>query len=145
MKKPISNLAISQSIEQFDNMLCIINSLSQPQFSLPLDALSNSSIGMHIRHIVEFYACFLHGNQLGYVDYDARKRDPNIESFKVHALSAIQRLKEEIMALDCIDIELKTTQGVISSNTERELFYNAEHCIHHYFNSAAKNKSLNQL
>jgi hypothetical protein len=62
MNKPISNLAINQNIEQFDNVLCILNRLSQPQFSLPLLAFSNSSIGMYIRHIVELYACFLYGN-----------------------------------------------------------------------------------
>ena len=39
-----------------------------------------SSIGAHIRHVLEHYDCFLVGLQRGAIDYTARARTPEIEA-----------------------------------------------------------------
>src|SRR5947199_4753853 len=56
-----------------------------------------ASIGTHLRHILEFYECFLDGVDSGHIDYDARKRDQSIERSRtaaaVRIYSLIERLK----------------------------------------------------
>jgi len=54
----------------------LLNRLSTPAFG---------EISGHMRHIIEFYECFLDGLPAGRIDYDARKRDQSIERSTVAA------------------------------------------------------------
>src|SRR5947209_4311235 len=46
--------------------------------------------GAHLRHIVEFYRCFLEGLESSHIDYDARRRDESIASSRNAASAAIR-------------------------------------------------------
>src|SRR5689334_3085768 len=48
--------------------------------------------GAHLRHILEFYQCFLQGLGDSHIDYDARRRDPLIERSREHAATAIRAI-----------------------------------------------------
>jgi len=55
--------------------------LSDEVYSSPLDILSGSSIGQHMRHIVEFYTCLLSQQQGQIINYDLRARNQLIEEY----------------------------------------------------------------
>jgi len=45
------------------------------QYKKPLDILSNSSIGQHNRHVIEFFQCLNNQSHMGIVNYDKRDRN----------------------------------------------------------------------
>lgn len=118
-------------LEQFQQVL---SGLSSEQYRTPVQVLEGGTIGKHTRHIVELYLCAFQGYADGEVCYDARQRDPLLESDRDAALSAIDRIKGELERPDR-DILLTGEFGgqpyAIRSNYQRELLYNLEHCIHH--------------
>lgn len=118
--------------------------LSDEVYSRPLNILSGSSIGQHIRHIVEFYTCLLSQQQLQVINYDLRKRNQLIEEYPKSCALAI----DEILArLDELTSELKPKPlrfencnfdtdmeiNQVSTSFSRELAYCLDHCIHHQY------------
>lgn len=100
--------------------------------------LGNSSIGGHMRHILEFYECFLEGSETLHVDYDARRRDSVVETNRV---AALDRARAVAAALRCGG--MREEDGVIwvrgeedavfrMSSLAREMQMLASHTTHHY-------------
>lgn len=102
----------------------------------------NSGIGEHMRHILEHYEMFVDGLASGFVDYDARKRDPSVSS---SCAAASQRLDAIIGVLSTVDpvdtdIEVKLAASKFEdrddpksdSTVKRELQYLQAHTIHHF-------------
>ena len=109
-------------------------------YGMPLDLLFGASIGQHTRHFVEFYQCLLHQitGATQVVNYSDRLREPAIEEDPEFALKTIERLVNEVLALEAnISCKLKCSEQFesgdvyVDSNLERELLYNIEHTIHH--------------
>ena len=101
--------------------------------------LSQSTIGQHLRHTLEFFLCLEKGFDSGVINYDKRDHDKLIETDKFIALSAISRIRDFVSSAT-EDKELKLEVGyerhsedtiTISTNYFRELTYNIEHAIHH--------------
>jgi len=111
--------------------------LSDEQFCTPIPLIGNSTIGQHIRHILEFYIELENGYHSGLIDYNGRKRDHNLETCRESAIHKIQQIsilvKLENKALNVtvdVDSEDEITQQ-LPSNYFRELMYNIEHTVHH--------------
>ena len=119
----------------------VIHLMDNDQFSKPLTIFSGSSIGMHARHIVEFYQCLLiqyNDNQT--INYDKRRRDHRLESCTQHFGLTISHIIKtlEIVNHDNLNrplsIKSEGEDGLsepIVSSLARELQYNLEHTIHH--------------
>ncbi len=124
--------------ETFLQLRLIINQLSQEQFSSKLNVLNGSSIGQHVRHILEFYICLSQGIRSGIVDYDKRVRNHSIESDPEYAAMILEELSSLFCCGEREDMALINTieynSHVISTNSSvsRELIYLIEHSIHHY-------------
>lgn len=120
-----------QILEQFQRVL---ESLDPEQFTAAVQVMEGGTIGKHTRHIVELYLCLFQGYETGKVCYDARERDPRIESDRDFALEKINYIKAQLERPDKV-LELSGEFGAqgfgIPSNYQRELLYNLEHCIHH--------------
>jgi hypothetical protein len=106
------------------------------------DKTGNSSIGMHIRHILEFYIGILDDDQVTIINYDLRKRDLVLEYDVSAILETISRLKTQLNSLSTeqLDrpIDFQASYSAISDQKEshpsslsRELAYGLEHAIHH--------------
>lgn len=117
----------------------IVTRISEEDFSKPSSALSNSTIGQHLRHTLEFFICLESGFEKGVVNYDKRAHDKLIESDKFIALSAIQKIKDFVV-IQKKDQPLQLEVGydrdsenwvTIETNYMRELTYNIEHAVHH--------------
>lgn len=114
-----------------------VSELSDQQFCTPIPLLGNSTIGQHIRHILEFYIELDNGYPIGLIDYNGRKRDHKLQTCRESAIQKIQQIsnliklenKELNVTVD-FDSEDEITQ-LMSSNYFRELMYNIEHTVHH--------------
>jgi uncharacterized damage-inducible protein DinB len=128
-----------------DHAISVLNQLEESLESITTEVYKNkltilgeSSIGMHVRHILEFYLCLLHGYETGTVDYDSRKRNEVIQEVKSVAISTIQKLKRAIKELEDKALFLQAgysdelfKEERLPSTYTRELLYNIEHTIHH--------------
>jgi uncharacterized damage-inducible protein DinB len=133
---------IKSIVNQNKNVLMQIHAsialLSNNEYAERLEILSNSSIGMHIRHIVEFYECLVKGMQSTIINYDARQRNLEVETNKEFSLECL------LAIVDAMDNFEKDTQLQLLANLEneaelfkmptsifRELYYLLEHTTHH--------------
>ncbi len=101
-------------------------------------------VGSHIRHILDFYECFLTGLETSHIDYDARKRDESIETSRVAAGAKIGRLMETLRtstllrgdSLVWVRIEdadeAHLTDAYVTSSIGRELQSLTSRTVHHF-------------
>lgn len=106
-------------------------------YAQPLAVFSGSSMGQHVRHVLEFFQCVAAGSVTGEVDYDARQRDYQLENSPPYARLTLQRLKLALSQLDPqqpLWLRQRYTPDsplMVRTNVNRELVYNIEHAIHH--------------
>lgn len=125
--------------ENLEEIKALISSLEKEQYYYKSQLLSDSSIGQHIRHILEFYLSIFKVLNQGVVNYDDRERDLNLETNPVFAISCIDRLCKDIQKLYPQQEILLTgnffaegeTLKAVKTSIERELAYCLEHSIHH--------------
>jgi hypothetical protein len=117
----------------------LVSQLKDNDFAKPSKALSDSTIGQHLRHTLEFFICLEQGYEQGVVNYDKRGHDKLIETDKFIALATIQKIIDFIL-VQKTDQPLKLEVGYDATNNEaitietnylRELIYNIEHAVHH--------------
>ena len=123
--------SINHSLDVLTNLL---DQLSDKEYSKPCGILSDSSIGEHIRHILEMFQCLENSYDSGILNYDNRERDKRIETKIQFAKQFILDIKSGLKRDNKIIYLEQTFNGLtfrIQSNYYRELLYNLEHCIHH--------------
>ncbi len=136
-----------ENIQLLTQAIDLVQQLSSEQFCYK-DYVAQSSIGKHLRHILDFYAAFFHGlsavqKQLREIDYDQRNRDPQLErdprSFEYQAREFQARLSR----LDSenslpMSVQVNSCEGLsgkhssAGSGIARELQFLLGHTIHHY-------------
>lgn len=115
-------------------LIDLLNKMTDEQYQLPSKELSSSSIGQHIRHIIEMYQCLLEQYDSGKINYDDRKRDVRIETKIDFAIYCLEQIRKQV---DLSEKPLVLVNHLMGSNLEiqshysRELLYNLEHSIHH--------------
>ena len=117
-----------------NELVSLLNQLSNDDFTSPCKALSNSSIGEHTRHIIEMFQCLQNQLETGVINYDNRNRDKRIQTDTFFALQCVETIKKELSAENQNLVLQQVIDGEIlniESNYFRELLYNLEHCIHH--------------
>ncbi|MGE0636539.1 MAG: hypothetical protein AB7G44_08500 [Bacteroidia bacterium] len=124
--------------EIITQVIAVASKLSNEEYARPLALLHGSSIGKHVRHIIEFYDCLLRGYVTGTVDYDTREHNSLLENDNALAVKTLQNINEQLknfsekqlmLSVNFSDEAEKATH--ISSTYERELIYNIEHVVHH--------------
>lgn len=116
-------------------MVGILNEMPDELYTRKSHYLFGSTIGQHIRHILEIYDALLSGYSEGKFSFDNRERNQYLEKNVQEMQNRINKIISEIQKKDkellCVvsnhngEIEhLKTTYF-------RELLYCFEHGIHH--------------
>ena len=132
------NDLVPYNISVLRKMDDILHQLTDAELSEPRPVLFNSSIGGHLRHILEFYEELLVNRSTGSFSYDRRKRDPLISSEVIAARACVARnisllndLSEDADLL--VVSELPDTERTSTQRTTlmRELAYLADHGVHH--------------
>lgn len=117
----------------------LLQVIDEAAYRAKLEALSGSSIGQHVRHIIEFYTCLFEQVADGSINYDLRRRELPLEESPQKANAAIQRMIGFLSKVELTGgVYLRTSFDLeeghsddIPSSFERELAYCLEHAIHH--------------
>jgi len=141
IKKKLSKKKSMKTVAN-ENLLQIkdlLRNIKTKDYTSQSEILSGSTVGQHIRHILEFYLLLVSGSFSGTISYDKRERDKRIEHSPGFAAETIGHLLKGIETLDTRQLVKFegdfTTDGSHDNFTEssigRELAYCIEHSIHH--------------
>lgn len=96
----------------------------------------DSSMGTHVRHVLEFYRLLVDGLQAPPVCYERRRRDPELETNPSRVRAEIEQLMAALDSLDSwplhqpIAVNHCGASGAMSSLL-RELQFLLDHATHH--------------
>lgn len=124
----------NKSINALNEIISLLEQLpAEENYTAPCHELSQATIGQHTRHVIELYQCLLAGYEVGVVNYDARERNKLYENDTNEAIAVIKEIQNSLIRPDkALDVVCGAGEPVIiSSNYNREVLYNLEHCIHH--------------
>src|SRR5208283_2276226 len=140
MMTPSLSVAVKDVLQQGCSFL---DGLSDEVYARPLNGTLSSSLGAHYRHVLDHFFCLQEGIGTGRVNYDERRRNPQLEVSVAQARFATEVLIEEFhgLAADVLQRECAVTYSVgyseggvdmVRSNLAREVMFCVEHAIHHY-------------
>src|SRR5947209_5403015 len=95
---------VDSSVKLLTQGLALLDRMNDWGYISSPDALPGQRISSHFRHVIEFYECLLHGLRLGRIDYDARRRDTQLE---VDRRAAAVRIRTLIARLSGAEAPLK--------------------------------------
>lgn len=116
-------------------------------YARPLEAVDPgkpaSSLGSHYRHVLDHFLCLAEGLRTGRVNYDQRRRNPQLENSVACARLITEGLIDEFggISIEILQRECAVTYSVgygsteagsVRSNLAREVMFCVGHAIHHY-------------
>lgn len=124
--------------------LRLLDRLGDSSYSAVAPGFAPHRAGAHLRHVLEFYQCFLDGLDASHIDYDSRRRDESIERSRhtasvaiksiIHAFETRSDVREERIVW--VRMEDAATSGVadtfMESSLSRELQVLSSHTVHHF-------------
>ena len=121
----------------------LLESIDDGLYVATVPPIFGSSVGSHIRHIIDHFDCLLEGLASGRVDYDARSRDQRIETVRTEAIDAMRTLVRKLESIDeqrgsdALQVRMDgggegDTDTWSRSSLMRELQFLTSHTIHHY-------------
>jgi hypothetical protein len=125
------------TVSTLQQLIDLLLQLDPGIYAQPLPVLSGSSLSGHVRHITEFYLCLFKGLAGREVDYDARQRNPLLETDNLFAIQLLESIIKEVQTLQADrPLQLRASYDadatlLVPTTLYRELIYNLEHCIHH--------------
>lgn len=134
------NTAVKNVLQQG----CIfLDRVSDETYARPLKACAASSLGAHYRHVLDHFLCLAEGIRTGQVNYDDRRRNPQLENSVACARLATEGLIDELGSLsgEALQRACIVTYSVgygeaepqaVRSNLAREVMFCVGHAIHHY-------------
>ena len=140
---------IESNVQALDVTVDLMKSLPADRFVQIQRPYFESSLGKHVRHLLDHYICFQRDLPSGLIDYDQRQRDCQLETDKDYALLRIKQLRhfllsiipsgqvdQPLQVLLCSDVE--TPSGETTESTlGRELQFLQGHSVHHFALMAA--------
>lgn len=122
----------------------LLNEVGDWAYSVAAPQAHGNRAGAHLRHVLEFYEAFILGLDSGHIDYDARRRDPQIERSRIAALLRIRALSQQLndwknnlgdwivfVRLEDADPDLNQDCW-LGSSIGRELQALSSHTVHHF-------------
>jgi len=133
---------IKGNLEGLKQAIEVVERLTDTAYTHVHKPYMQSSIGQHMRHIIDNYFALIQGLEKGHIDYNWRRRGAHVEQSRVTALAELNELDTWLINLNENDIEQKLTlvsevclaetqSDFARSNLHRELIFVASHCIHH--------------
>lgn len=121
----------------------LLEAVSPESYTEKLPVAFNASIGEHYRHCLDHFTSFHRALDHSVVDYDARDRDPRLETDAAFARQLTRQLRASLETLSpemltraiAVRTEVSYDSGeppVTQSSLGRELAYVIAHAIHHY-------------
>jgi transcriptional regulator of heat shock response len=120
--------------QQIRDFLC---QLTEEQYNQRLPVLYGSSIGQHLRHVIECFEELEKGYEAGTVNYDNRQRNLLLETDKDLAAESMDQIlssidkKDKLLQLAAIYSMDENHRTIVGTNYYREWMHNIEHTVHH--------------
>ena len=127
---------------------CIfLDQVGDETYARPLEGTADgkpgASLGAHYRHVLDHFLCLAEGIRTGQVNYDQRRRNPQVENSVTCArlvtdglIDELGELSPEILPGECAVIYSvgygETDAGAVKSNFAREVMFCVGHAIHHF-------------
>ena len=135
---------IATNIRWLRQALRLLERIDERVYSTTAPGFPPHRAGAHLRHVLEFYQCFMDGLESSHIDYDGRRRDEAIERCRqtaartirsiIHALETCAELRQERIVW--VRMEDAADSGVrdifMESSLSRELQVLSSHTVHHY-------------
>ncbi|MEW5976002.1 MAG: DinB family protein [Acidobacteriota bacterium] len=135
---------IQQNLEILAQGLQVLNRLSDTEYPEIRHPFSQYGIGSHLRHCLDFYLAFLNGVEIGWIDYDERRQNREIETGRQAAIACLQWVMHKLESLSGLQdqallmVRLEDTAGEHEprawsrSSVLRELQSLISHTVHHF-------------
>lgn len=128
---------IQANATSVDFLINALSDMSSQDYQFIAKPAFQSSIGAHYRHIIEHYQCFFFqfdGKEV--INYDARKRNIQIETDINYALQQFRLIRDRLATFDCDDkrevlVADEHCDYQMRSSLSRELMFLIGHSEHH--------------
>jgi hypothetical protein len=133
-------------VEILDQGIDLLTGIDSMHYATKAPSAFNASIGSHFRHCLDHFETLLAGldaENAGLVDYDARRRDPLVESDCTVALARAEQIRiacdrlspavfEREVRVRCMVSCSDAASPTVGSTFGREAMYAVVHAIHHF-------------
>jgi len=131
---------VATNVAWLRQALSLVQRLDDATFRSSPQGLAPHRVGSHLRHVLEFYQCFLDGLATARIDYDARKRDESVERRRQSAMTSIRSIVsklEEVSSFEgdwelAVRMENADEDVYLITSVGRELQALSSHTIHHF-------------
>ncbi|PWW33825.1 DinB family protein [Chromohalobacter israelensis] len=143
MSTPALNALLEEAADTLRQLATFVATLPAAQYTAPHGADARHAIGKHVRHILDHYEALLAGRydaQAVTIDYEHRRRDPDLEQHPDVALAHLDHLRARLTRLGQRDTATHRLQlayqagdqmSPLNTSVERELAFLTSHAIHH--------------
>jgi hypothetical protein len=138
------NVLIETNVRWLCQALALLERIDDAAFAASPVGMDPHRAGAHLRHVVEFYQAFLEGVDSYHIDYDARRRNVDIERSRDAASVAIGTVIRELRTCPALRFNAivwvrmedapasATHEPFMESSIDRELQVLSSHTIHHF-------------
>jgi uncharacterized damage-inducible protein DinB len=134
-------LAVQDNLAALDQIADWIGTLDASAYARRVEVCFGSSVGGHLRHVLDHYLSLCAGLTEGRVDYATRQRDPRVESDPAHAGGVLGRVRAQLQALAgrfpggaALQVRTEAAHEAVDwapSSLLRELDFALSHTVHH--------------
>lgn len=135
------NTMINGNLESLDQMIYFIESLSDEEYQQAAKPWFDSSIGQHLRHILDLFFALVNSTESD-INYNIRRRGAPVESSREVGLQELQQVRDWVAKISVETMHKETvvhTETALShqqtdqfkSSFGRELCFASSHLIHH--------------
>jgi len=131
------SLLVDTSVRLLRQAESLLEEIGREEYAGSPPAIAPHRVGGHLRHILEFYECFLDGVGSGSIDYDARKRDLAVETDRTAAFAKTHSVGQRLLSgafRDNMAVRVRMEDGecLLNSSVGRELQVLTSHTVHHF-------------
>ncbi len=123
--------------------LDLIQNMTREQYNYRAQPYIQSSVGEHLRHILDIFYALVHEEAQGFINYDIKRRGAEVESNVHQGIAELGEIADWLAGIDetklgrsvqvNVEVTLKETRSISAKSTlARELAFVASHAAHHY-------------
>ena len=138
------DVLVETNVRWLEQAECLLTTLTDDLYRRSPEGFAPHRVSGHMRHIIEFYQCFLDGLGSGHIDYDSRKRNTAIENSRAVAIASIRSVIEAMRSSQAIQADSivwvrmedcdheSLDDRFLTSSPARELQALSSHTVHHF-------------
>ncbi len=130
---------VAANIDVLEQGARLVARLDDQVYATQHAVVFESAIGAHVRHVVDTVESCTVGLPVGRLDYEVRRRDPEVERSRAAGLRALVAAAGRLTSLRTSDISvwLRARAGDpagawVLTSAERELEFLYSHTVHHF-------------